>query len=58
MKTLLTWAASRLKEPSTYAGIAAALGLVGINLDPGTAHWIAVGGSAAAAALSVVVPEL
>lgn len=42
MSTLLT----RLKEPSTYRGLAVLAGLVGVSLSP--AHWDAIAAAVAA----------
>lgn len=58
MKALLGMVADRLKEPSTYAGLSLVAGMVGVNLDPGIIHTVTIAGTAIAAALAVVVPEL
>jgi hypothetical protein len=33
----------RMKEPSSYAGLAAILGVIGINVDPGLMQHIIIG---------------
>lgn len=52
------WLVARLKEPSTYAGIAAIGALVaGHALDPGTMKVITTAGSGLAGLLAVIVSE-
>lgn len=53
MKTLL----ARLQEPSTYAGLAALLGLVGINLPDAKFQSIAHAVAAVAGALAIFLGE-
>jgi hypothetical protein len=53
MKALL----SRLAEPSSWAGIAAFLGLVGVHVPTETFKAISLAGSGVAAAAAVLIPE-
>ena len=53
MKTLL----ARLQEPSTYAGLAALLGLVGVNLPDAKFQSIAHAVAAVAGALAIFLGE-
>jgi sulfite exporter TauE/SafE len=53
MKTLL----ARLQEPSTYAGLAALLGLVGVNLPDAKFQSIAHAVAAIAGALAIFLGE-
>ena len=48
---------SRLKEPSTYAGLSVLLSLVGVNLAPEQASAIITTATALAGAVAVFVPE-
>lgn len=49
--------ASRLKEPSTWATIFAALAAVGVSLDPGLMQNITLAGSGVAGLLGFLLPE-
>lgn len=49
--------ANRLKEPSTWATIFAALAAVGINLEPGLMQNIAAAGAGVAGLLGFFLPE-
>jgi len=53
MKTLL----KRLQEPSTYAGLAALLGLVGVNLPDAKFQAITHAVAAIAGALAIFIGE-
>jgi hypothetical protein len=55
---ILAYIINRLKEPSTYAGLASILGLVGVNLAPEA--WTAIISvlTAVAGAVAVFVPDL
>lgn len=55
--SFLTLIADRAREPSTWASIAAVLGMAGVNVDPGVWHTVALFGAAGAAALGVVLSE-
>jgi hypothetical protein len=48
---------SRLKEPSTYAGLSVLLGLAGVHLAPEQASAIISAATAAAGLASVFIPE-
>lgn len=58
MMSILSYLVSRLKEPSTYAGLASLLGLVGVNLAPESLTAIISVATAIAAAVAVFVPDL
>lgn len=47
----------RLKEPSSYAGLAGLLGVVGINLDPGLLQQIVIVATAVAGLVAFLVRE-
>ena len=55
---MLQYLLARAKEPSSYAGLASLLGLVGINLAPEQSQAIIAVLAAFAAALSVFLPEI
>lgn len=42
----MTYILNRLREPSTYAALAAIMAMFGINLDPGIMQYIATIGAA------------
>ena len=48
---------ARLKEPSSYASISAALGVAGVHLDPGLVQDFLVTGSVIAGVLGFFVKE-
>lgn len=54
---ILGFLAARMKEPSTYAGIAALLAGVGITHAPDWAQVVAYAGMAAGTALAIFIPE-
>jgi hypothetical protein len=58
MMGILAYLVARLKEPSTYAGLASLLGLVGINLAPEHLTAIISIATAIAAGIAVFVPDL
>jgi len=47
----------RLKEPSSWAGFAAVLGVVGINIAPATWDATVAAGTAVAGLIAILVPE-
>ena len=49
--------AARMKEPSTWATIFAALAAVGVTLDPGLSQQITLAGSGVAGLLGFFLPE-
>jgi len=53
MKTLV----ARLKEPSSWAAIFAALAALGINLDPGLMQNITGAGAGVSGLLAFFIPE-
>lgn len=58
MMAILAYIVNRMKEPSTYAGLASILGLVGVNLAPESLTAIISVATAIAAAVAVFVPDL
>ena len=55
---ILAYIINRLKEPSTYAGLASLLGLVGVKLAPESMTAIITFATALAGAIAVFVPDL
>lgn len=55
---ILAYLVARLKEPSTYAGLAVLLGMFGVKLAPEALTSIITVVSAIAGALAVLVPDL
>jgi len=53
LKTLAT----RFSEPSSWAGITAGLGMIGLNLPPGTAQAVSYIGAGAAMLVAIFLPE-
>lgn len=49
--------ANRLKEPSTWATLFAALAAIGISLDPGLMQNITAAGAGLAGLLGFMLPE-
>lgn len=47
----------RLKEPSTWAAIFAALAALGVSLDPGLVQLITAAGAGVAGLLAFFLPE-
>ncbi|MEH2501254.1 uncharacterized membrane protein YjjB (DUF3815 family) [Bradyrhizobium sp. AZCC 1578] len=58
MTAIFAYIINRMKEPSTYAGLASLLGLVGVNLAPEHLQAIVSVATAIAAAVAVFVPDL
>lgn len=48
---------ARLKEPSTYAGLAAFVGIFGVQLAPAELQGASIIGALVASALAVFMPE-
>lgn len=48
---------ARLKEPSTYAGLAAFVGIFGVQLAPAELQGVSILGAMAASLLAVFLPE-
>ncbi len=57
MLEMLKFADARLREPSTWAGLAVLLGLLRVNIDPGLWQVVTLWGTAAAAALAILLSE-
>lgn len=55
---ILAYIINRLKEPSTYAGLAALLGLVGVKLAPEALQAIITVLTGIAGAVAVFFPDL
>ena len=53
----LSWLGARLREPSTYAGLAALLGVVGLSADPGVLKSVSMIGMGIGGLISFVLPE-
>lgn len=53
----ISWLGARLREPSTYAGLSAVLAAVGLNLDPGVAHSLAMVGTGIGGLIAFFIPE-
>jgi len=58
MTAILSYIIARLKEPSSYAGLASLLGLVGIQLAPEAMQFIIQVMTGLAALIAVFVPDL
>jgi hypothetical protein len=58
MTAILSYLIARLKEPSSYAGLASLLGLVGIQLAPEAMQFIIQVMTGIAALIAVFVPDL
>jgi hypothetical protein len=54
---MFSWIEARLKEPSTYAGLASLLGLVHIAEPSWLIPVMTIVGGAVAGVLAIVVPE-
>ena len=53
----VSWIGARLREPSTYAGLGALLGLLGLGSDPGLIKDIGMIGLGTGGLIAVVLPE-
>lgn len=53
----LSQLAERFKEPSSWAGLAGLASILGVNLDPGLSHSIALVGAGIAGLIAFFVPE-
>lgn len=56
-RTILRRCVTRLREPSTYAGLGVIAGALGLNLDDEMLKMIATVGMGVAALAAVVLPE-
>lgn len=55
--SIISYIASRLKEPSTWAGISAGMLFLHVNLDPGLMSAITTFGTALGALLAFMIPS-
>jgi len=53
----MTQLLSRLREPSTYAGLAAVLAAAGVNLDPSLFQALTLTATGIAGLVAVLLPE-
>ena len=56
--SVLAYLIARLKEPSSYAGLASLLGLLGVSLAPEKFNAIVAAASTLFAAIAVFLPDL
>lgn len=56
--SFLSYIVNRMKEPSTYAGLAALLGVVGLKVAPDQINALITVLTALAGAIAVFVPDL
>ncbi len=57
MLEILNFADARLREPSTWAGLAVLLGMLHVNVDPGLWQVVTLWGTAGAAGLAILLTE-
>jgi hypothetical protein len=55
---ILAYLVARLKEPSTYAGLASLIGIIGLKIAPEQFQAIVTVATAVAGAIAVFVPDL
>jgi hypothetical protein len=53
----ISWLGARLREPSTYAGLAAVLAVLHLSTDPGLIHSLTLIGTGIGGVISFVLPE-
>jgi hypothetical protein len=53
----ISWIGARLREPSTYAGLAAVLAVFHLSTDPGLMHSLTLIGTGIGGVISFVLPE-
>jgi hypothetical protein len=53
----ISWLGARLREPSTYAGLATLLGVVGMTLDPSLLKYLSMIGMGAGGIIAFFLPE-
>jgi hypothetical protein len=53
----ISWLGARLREPSTYAGLAAVLAVFHLSSDPGLLHSLSLIGTGIGGVISFVLPE-
>lgn len=57
IKSIISSIAARFKEPSSYAGIAAALAVAGIHIDQGLWQYVVYVGAGLSGIVSFFLPE-
>ena len=57
IKAIISGIADRFKEPSSWAGIAAALGAAGLHIDPGLWQYLVYIGMGASGVVAFFLPE-
>ena len=53
----ISWLGARLREPSTYAGLAAVLAVFHLSSDPGLLHSLSLIGTGIGGVISFILPE-
>jgi hypothetical protein len=53
----VSWLGARLREPSTYAGLAAVLAVAHLSSDPGLVHSLAMIGTGLGGVIAFILPE-
>jgi len=53
----ISWLGARLREPSTYAGLATLLGVIGMTIDPGLLKSLSMIGMGLGGAIAFFLPE-
>jgi hypothetical protein len=53
----ISWLGARLREPSSYAGLAAVLAVAHLSTDPGLIHSLTLIGTGIGGVISFVLPE-
>ena len=53
----LSWIGARLREPSTYAGLAALLAVFHLSTDAGLMHSLTLIGTGIGGVISFILPE-
>jgi hypothetical protein len=53
----ISWLGARLREPSTYAGLAAVLAVFHLSSDPGLVHSLTLIGTGLGGVIAFVLPE-
>ena len=53
----ISWLGARLREPSTYAGLAAVLAVAHLSTDPGLVHDITLIGTGLGGVIAFFLPE-
>jgi hypothetical protein len=53
----VSWLGARLREPSTYAGLAAVLAMLHLSTDPGLVHSLSMIGMGLGGVIAFLLPE-